>query len=110
MLLECRRKLRADGRLVILVPGPNAFGSWNYRAGDADHHLWAWDSQLLGNLLESAGYEVESSKLIPYTHSPHLYATLPEHEWLRRVQKQNRHPNLVAVARPKRCQGATGAQ
>ena len=102
-LLLMRRKMQQDGRLVILVPGPNAFGRWRYRRGDKDHHMWAWDSQLLGNLLSSAGFIVESIELIPYSHDPWLFNHAPREVWLRKVQKANKAPLLVAVSRPAAC-------
>ena len=102
-LLICRQKLAKDGHIVIIVPGPKAFGRWSYKLNDLDHHLWAWDSQLLGNLLETAGFVVKSIKLIPYTHAPKLYKSHSESEWLHKVEKMNRNPLLFAVAQPKKC-------
>ena len=105
-LLLMRRKMQQNGRLVILVPGPNAFGRWKYRRNDKDHHIWAWDSQLLGNLLHSAGFIVESIELIPYSHDQWLFNNAPREVWLRKVQKANKAPLLVAVSRPDACRRA----
>ncbi|MGO9543696.1 MAG: class I SAM-dependent methyltransferase [Rhodomicrobium sp.] len=63
-LVALRPLLKRGGRIHFVVPCENI--GWKYRADDINQHLYSWSPQSLGNLLKSAGYEVETSR--PYIH------------------------------------------
>jgi len=62
-LREIRRVLRAGGRLVVSVPIDDWRLSRRYDPADPNRHLYTWSVQLLGNCLESAGFQVGSRSI-----------------------------------------------
>lgn len=56
--------LKPGGKLHIVVPCENI--SWTYKADDINQNVYSWSPQSLGNLLKSAGFEVQYSR--PYIH------------------------------------------
>lgn len=62
VLREIRECVEPGGRLLLFVPYEprNA-----YSPDDPNHHLYSWDHQTLGNLVDAAGFEIESIRLKP---------------------------------------------
>ncbi len=56
-LVELRRVLRSAGRLAICVPADDWRNAPSWRAGDPNHHVFAWTPLTLGNLLTEAGFD-----------------------------------------------------
>ncbi len=54
-LRTLRRKLKADGTVVFVVPYQDI--AEGYSSGDKNFHLFSWNRQTLGNLFKCAGYE-----------------------------------------------------
>jgi len=72
-LQDMRDLLRdTESRLVLLLPLDDWRARWNrsYRTANHDKHLYAWTPQLLGNLLEAAGYRVHDVKVIQHAAVP----------------------------------------
>jgi SAM-dependent methyltransferase len=61
-LVCLRDALRAGGRLLAVVPCER--DSRAYAPGDINHHLFTWTPLTFGNLLDEAGYRVESSVIL----------------------------------------------
>jgi len=57
-------KLKPGGRIVLYVPHESISNKWV--SGGIDQHLYTWNPMTLGNLFESAGYEVETAE--PFYH------------------------------------------
>jgi SAM-dependent methyltransferase len=74
-LTELRRVLKPRGRLVLVTP----FDDWRsprhhrWDPGDKDHHLYTWSPLNLGNLLEEAGFEVETARISSFAWSPRIF-------------------------------------
>ena len=103
MLLELRNKLRPGGRVVFLVPGHSNMkpGLARYKKTDPDHHIYEWSPQTLGNLLDSAGFEVEQAERLAYTWYEGNFEKYKREgvaAWLGKAQKLNRNPQLRVVA------------
>lgn len=77
-LLEMRRVLKPDGRLVLCVPADDWRHAPRWTPGDINHHLYAWTPLTLGNLLQEAGFQVTSVTLLSH-------AWPPRYPWLFRV-------------------------
>jgi SAM-dependent methyltransferase len=63
-LKKLRSRLRPGGKIVLVVP-VDAVGQ-AYTPSDENHHLYTWNSLLLGNLLSEAGFSVTSCQDIQY--------------------------------------------
>jgi SAM-dependent methyltransferase len=59
-----RKKLRASGKIVFVVPCESV--SYKYKPNDINHHLYSWSPMCIGNLFTEAGYTVIESQ--PYIH------------------------------------------
>jgi SAM-dependent methyltransferase len=55
-LLELRRVLRPDGRLVLCVPADDWRNDRRWWPEEENHHVFAWTPLTLGNLLTEAGF------------------------------------------------------
>lgn len=69
VLRELRRVIRPGGRLRVIVPSESAIllahhRSW--RDDDPDHHLFAWTPLTFGNLISTAGFQVERARIAPW--------------------------------------------
>ena len=53
------RILRPEGRLVLHVPWEREWRYARFDRGDANHHLFQWNAQSLGNLLGVLGWRIE---------------------------------------------------
>jgi SAM-dependent methyltransferase len=65
-LAEMRRLLKADGRLLLVVPAENRGEGRTFDAAEPNHHLYCWNPQTLGNLLGECGFEASSLQLQRY--------------------------------------------
>ncbi len=105
-LRALRPKLKANGRLVLVVPIDDWRMQPDFDASDIDHHLYTWTPRLLGNLLSEAGYKVQEISVLTHAWFPrweHWIGRLPDgvfdavcwaySAWSRRRQ-------LLAVAGP----------
>jgi SAM-dependent methyltransferase len=70
-LRECRTKLVPGGTLILCVP----IDDWRMQRAvnvqDINRHLYTWTPLLLGNLLDEAGYKIESVKVYTHAWPPH---------------------------------------
>ena len=86
-LWELRRllpKLKTGGRLVLVVPHETI--QWGYARNDINQHLYTWSPMALGNLVEKAGYRVDSVSASLLVWPPRVYqfiAALCGHAGLR---------------------------
>lgn len=58
--------LKDDGRLLIFVPNDIRKRQRQYKVNDPNHHLYSWSSLTLGNLVTSAGLEIETLNVSPF--------------------------------------------
>lgn len=63
ILGEIGRMLRRKGRLLLFVPYEKERRLRHYDSKEASHHLYSWNAQSLGNLVESTGLKVVEGKL-----------------------------------------------
>lgn len=57
-LVKLRRKLKANGKLVVRVPHETI--GWEYKPEDWNYHLFTWSPMAIGNLCNEAGFDVEA--------------------------------------------------
>lgn len=60
-LAEMERVLVPQGRLLLFVPYEREARYRRFRRDEPNHHLYSWNPQTLGNLVEAAGYVVEEA-------------------------------------------------
>jgi SAM-dependent methyltransferase len=77
-LLQLRRVLRTNGRLVVCVPADDWRNARHWKSGDPKHHLFAWTPLTLGNLLTEAGFDPAFVRM-------RQQAWPPKYEHLRRL-------------------------
>lgn len=65
-LVEMRRLLKPDGRLLLWVPFEDERRHRRFERGEKNHHLFSWNPQTLGNLVEECGFRVEQAGLGRY--------------------------------------------
>jgi SAM-dependent methyltransferase len=58
VLEEIRRLLKPSGRLLLYVPFEGEGRYEHFRPDEPNHHLYSWNVQTLGNLVEEAGFKV----------------------------------------------------
>jgi SAM-dependent methyltransferase len=58
--------LAPAGRLMVVVPWERERGHRRFRRGEANHHLYSWSPQSLGNLVEDCGYRVSQAGTAVY--------------------------------------------
>lgn len=61
VLSEIRRLLKKDGKLLLFVPYEKEKRYRNYDPKEPNHHLYAWNVQTLGNLVNDCGFEITTS-------------------------------------------------
>lgn len=66
VLMEINRLLRDAGKLVLIVPYEKERKYRTYNPGEPNHHLYSWNVQSLGNLVEGLGFIVEKSSIGKY--------------------------------------------
>lgn len=105
-LQALRSKLKAGGKLVLVVPIDDWRTQRCYDPKNIDHHLYTWTPRLLGNLLSETGYRVDSVTVL--THAwfpnwPRWIGRLPVgvfDAWCWAYSIYSRRRQLVAVAYP----------
>lgn len=68
-LREMRRLLKAEGRLLLYVPYERQRAGAEFRRDEPNHHLYSWNTQTLGNLVEETGFKVVESGLGEFGYS-----------------------------------------
>lgn len=63
VLEEIRRILRHKGTLLLFVPYERERRFRRYHAKEANHHLYSWNVQTLGNLVQNAGFRIVEGKV-----------------------------------------------
>lgn len=65
-LAEMRRLLKEEGVLLLWVPFEDEWRHRRFRRGEQNHHLYSWNPQTLGNLIEACGFRVVEAGLRRY--------------------------------------------
>ncbi len=76
-----KRVLKADGRLVLVLPLDDWRRSRRFHPDDRNYHLFAWTPLLIGNLVTDAGFRVSSITTVRHAYPPGvgiLWRQLPE--------------------------------
>ncbi len=63
MLREARRVLKTNGELLAFVPFEKERRYRSFDPAEPNHHLYSWNVQTLGNLVDSQRFEVEKCHL-----------------------------------------------
>jgi SAM-dependent methyltransferase len=61
VLLEIRRLLRPEGRLLLFVPLEKERRTRQFDPCEPNHHLYSWNVQTLGNLVVEMGFQIMES-------------------------------------------------
>ncbi|MEW8029181.1 MAG: methyltransferase domain-containing protein [Candidatus Thiodiazotropha sp.] len=61
VLAEIHRLLKHNGKLLLFVPYEKEKRYRKYDPKEPNHHLYAWNVQTLGNLVNDCGFEITSS-------------------------------------------------
>lgn len=65
-LAEMRRLLKPTGHLLVWVPFEDEWRHRRFTRGEKNHHLYSWNPQTLGNLLEECGFHAVNVRLARY--------------------------------------------
>lgn len=66
------------GRLILCLPFDDWRSQQRYQPGDINRHFYTWSPQLIGNLLDEAGFEIQNAWV--YTHAwPSQWSWLDQH-------------------------------
>lgn len=65
-LADMRRVLRPEGRLLLWVPFEDERRHRRFERDEKNHHLYSWNVQTLGNLVEACGFRVVQAGLGRY--------------------------------------------
>ena len=66
VLAEIGRLLRPDGKLLLFVPYERERKYRRFDRTEANHHLYSWNVQTLGNLVEESGFRVAEAMTGPF--------------------------------------------
>lgn len=104
-LLEIRRIVREDGRIVICLPIDDWRRQRKVDPEDPNHHLYTWTPQLFSNLLTEAGFATDEISAFSYLQTPPRWKfdRLPRPLFdltARLYGRKHGYHQLVAVARP----------
>jgi len=66
VLAEIRRLLKPSGRLPLYVPFEIEGRYEHFRSDEPNHHLYSWNVQTLGNLVEEAGFKVSEAGIAEF--------------------------------------------
>ena len=69
VLEEIRRLLKPAGRLLLYVPFEREGQYEQFRPAEPNHHLYSWNVQTLGNLVEEAGFQVSKAGIGEFGYS-----------------------------------------
>jgi len=72
VLLEIKRLLRNDGKMVLIVPYEKERKSRFFNPNEPNHHLFSWNVQTLGNLVCDIGFSVQVSAIGRYGYDRFL--------------------------------------
>uniref|UniRef100_A0A0G4H8F5 Methyltransferase type 11 domain-containing protein n=1 Tax=Chromera velia CCMP2878 TaxID=1169474 RepID=A0A0G4H8F5_9ALVE len=100
-LLEIFQKLKPGGRLIIAVPSMKDEGDRDYDPKDVNHHLYAWNCQLLGNLVKVVGFDLIEAKTKRFSRtgaSDEAFLRGGADEFWKVAQEENVHPQTFVVA------------
>jgi SAM-dependent methyltransferase len=77
-LRQLKTKIKPGGLLLIYMPLEDWRVYRRYRPHNSSHHLHAWNPQVLGNALATAGYIFSPDDIRIYTHCwpPFIYQSL----------------------------------
>ncbi len=68
-LKEMRRLLKPEGRLLLYVPFERQRGCDQFDRDEPNHHLYSWNVQTLGNLVEETGFKTTEAGLGEFGYS-----------------------------------------
>jgi SAM-dependent methyltransferase len=68
-LREMRRLLKPEGRLLLYVPFERQRGCRVFHRDEPNHHLYSWNVQTLGNLVEETGFKITQAGLGEFGYS-----------------------------------------
>jgi len=68
-LKEMGRLLKAQGRLLLYVPLERETRYEHFRRDEPNHHLYSWNVQTLGNLVEEIGFKVTEAGVGEFGYS-----------------------------------------
>jgi SAM-dependent methyltransferase len=68
-LAEMRRLLKPAGRLLLYVPFEREGRYEHFRPDEPNHHLYSWNVQTLGNLVQEAGFQVSEAGIGEFGYS-----------------------------------------
>jgi SAM-dependent methyltransferase len=60
---EMRRLLKSEGRLLLYVPFEVEGRYEHFDPGEPNHHLYSWNVQTLGNLVQESGFKVAEAEI-----------------------------------------------
>lgn len=63
VLREIHRVLRPNGTLLLFTPYEKERRYRRYDSSEPNHHLYSWNMQTLGNLVEELGFKLSEGKL-----------------------------------------------
>jgi SAM-dependent methyltransferase len=65
-LRQMRRLLRSNGRLLLFVPLERESKYTRFDPAEPNHHLYSWNAQTLGNLVQETGFKVVEATVAPF--------------------------------------------
>jgi SAM-dependent methyltransferase len=65
-LEEIRRLLKPAGRLLLYVPFECEARYEHFLPAEPNHHLYSWNAQTLGNLVEEAGFDLSEAGIAEF--------------------------------------------
>ncbi len=72
ILGEIKRMLKDDGRLVLIVPYEKERKCRSFTPNEPNHHLYSWNVQTLGNLVNDMGFSIQQSGIGRYGYDRFL--------------------------------------
>lgn len=65
-LQEIKTILKPAGKLLLFVPFERESRYTRFDPAEPNHHLYSWNAQTLGNLVEQCGYKVQEAHVAPF--------------------------------------------
>jgi len=69
-LRDLHAKLKADGRLILVLPIDDWRVQRDFTAKDIDHHLHTWTPRLIANTLAEAGFHTDQVDILTHAWFP----------------------------------------